>query len=123
MFFVHSFVPPLGPATVATCDYGGEITAAIERDHVWGTQFHPEKSGTLGLAMLAELRGAGGGAGRRGCALMELCCARSTFDRSDQLLQLCSVTTGHTGDTAAPVAVPTRTRSSTAAVGVRSRFM
>lgn len=54
MYFVHSFVPPIGPETVATCDYGGDITAAIERDHVWGTQFHPEKSGTLGLAVLAN---------------------------------------------------------------------
>ena len=54
MYFVHSFVPPIGPETVATCDYGGDITAAIERDHIWGTQFHPEKSGTLGLAVLAN---------------------------------------------------------------------
>jgi imidazole glycerol-phosphate synthase subunit HisH len=64
MYFVHSFVAPLGPATVATCDYGGELTAAIEQGPVWGTQFHPEKSGTLGLAMLAnfvELAGARAG--------------------------------------------------------------
>jgi glutamine amidotransferase len=54
MYFVHSFVPPIGPETVAVCDYGGDITAAIERDHIWGTQFHPEKSGTLGLAVLAN---------------------------------------------------------------------
>ena len=54
MYFVHSFVPPIGPETVATCDYGGDIAAAIERDHIWGTQFHPEKSGTLGLAVLAN---------------------------------------------------------------------
>jgi glutamine amidotransferase len=54
MYFVHSFVPPIGPDTVATCDYGGDINAAIERDHIWGTQFHPEKSGTLGLAVLAN---------------------------------------------------------------------
>jgi imidazole glycerol-phosphate synthase subunit HisH len=64
MYFVHSFAAPLGPATVATCDYGGELTAAVEHGSVWGTQFHPEKSGTLGLAMLAnfvELAGARAG--------------------------------------------------------------
>jgi glutamine amidotransferase len=54
MYFVHSFVPPIGPETVATCDYGGDIAAAIERDHIWGTQFHPEKSGAFGLAVLAN---------------------------------------------------------------------
>ncbi|MGH9047506.1 MAG: imidazole glycerol phosphate synthase subunit HisH [Acidimicrobiales bacterium] len=54
MYFVHSFVPPIGPETAATCEYGGAITAAIERDHIWGTQFHPEKSGAMGLAMLAN---------------------------------------------------------------------
>jgi glutamine amidotransferase len=54
MYFVHSFVPPIGPETVAVCDYGGDIAAAIERDHIWGTQFHPEKSGTLGLTVLAN---------------------------------------------------------------------
>ncbi len=54
MYFVHSYAPEVGPATVATCDYGGEITAAIEQGHVWGTQFHPEKSGTLGLGVLAN---------------------------------------------------------------------
>ena len=33
---------------VATCDYGGPVTAAAERGPVWGTQFHPEKSGRVG---------------------------------------------------------------------------
>jgi imidazole glycerol-phosphate synthase subunit HisH len=54
MYFVHSFAPPVGPETVATCDYGGTVAAAIERDNVWGTQFHPEKSGTAGLTLLAN---------------------------------------------------------------------
>jgi imidazole glycerol-phosphate synthase subunit HisH len=57
MYFVHSFAPPVGPETVATCEYGGQIAAAIEVDHIWGTQFHPEKSGTLGLAVLANFIG------------------------------------------------------------------
>jgi glutamine amidotransferase len=54
MYFVHSYAPPIGPETVAACDYGGPVAAAIERDNLWGTQFHPEKSGTLGLRVLAN---------------------------------------------------------------------
>ncbi|HEY5246649.1 MAG TPA: imidazole glycerol phosphate synthase subunit HisH [Acidimicrobiales bacterium] len=54
MYFVHSYAPEIGPETVATCDYGGPIAAAAERDHVWGVQFHPEKSGRTGLALLGN---------------------------------------------------------------------
>lgn len=54
MYFVHSYAAPIGEETVATCDYGGPVAAAVERGPVWGTQFHPEKSGTLGLAVLAN---------------------------------------------------------------------
>jgi imidazole glycerol-phosphate synthase subunit HisH len=54
VYFVHSFAPGDGDDVVATCDYGGDVTAAIERGPVWGTQFHPEKSGTVGLAILAN---------------------------------------------------------------------
>jgi glutamine amidotransferase len=54
VYFVHSFAPEAGPETVATCDYGGPVAAAAERDNVWGTQFHPEKSGPVGLAILAN---------------------------------------------------------------------
>jgi glutamine amidotransferase len=54
MYFVHSYAAPMGPETVATCDYGGPVAAAVERGPIWGTQFHPEKSGALGLAVLAN---------------------------------------------------------------------
>jgi glutamine amidotransferase len=54
MYFVHSFAPEAGPDTAAVCDYGGPVVAAGARDHVWGTQFHPEKSGSAGLALLAN---------------------------------------------------------------------
>jgi glutamine amidotransferase len=54
VYFVHSFAPEDGDDVVATCDYGGSVTAAVERGTVWGTQFHPEKSGTVGLSILAN---------------------------------------------------------------------
>lgn len=54
MYFVHSYAPPLTDAVVATCDYGGEVVAAAEQANVWATQFHPEKSGANGLAVLAN---------------------------------------------------------------------
>jgi imidazole glycerol-phosphate synthase subunit HisH len=54
VYFVHSYAPELSDETVATCDYGGAVVAAAERGRVWGTQFHPEKSGNLGLAILAN---------------------------------------------------------------------
>jgi glutamine amidotransferase len=52
VYFVHSFAPEATADVVATCDYGGPVVAAVERDNVWATQFHPEKSGTAGLEVL-----------------------------------------------------------------------
>ena len=40
------------PSVIATCDYGGPVAAAIERGALWATQFHPEKSGAVGLELL-----------------------------------------------------------------------
>lgn len=54
LYFVHSYAPPVGQETVATCEYGGTVAAAVERDNVWGTQFHPEKSGATGLEVLGN---------------------------------------------------------------------
>jgi imidazole glycerol-phosphate synthase subunit HisH len=54
VYFVHSFAPEVTDATVAVCDYGGPVTAAAEDGRVWGTQFHPEKSGPVGLGILAN---------------------------------------------------------------------
>ena len=51
-YFVHSYAPQPTDAVVATCDYGGPVVAAVERDGLWATQFHPEKSGATGLALL-----------------------------------------------------------------------
>jgi glutamine amidotransferase len=54
VYFVHSFAPEVTDDTSSTCDYGGPVTASAERGPVWGTQFHPEKSGSVGLEILAN---------------------------------------------------------------------
>ncbi len=54
-YFVHSYAPePDGHAVAAVCDYGGRFAAAVEHGNLFGTQFHPEKSGAAGLALLAN---------------------------------------------------------------------
>lgn len=55
-YFVHSYhvVAEAPDAVVATADYGGPITAIVARDNIFGTQFHPEKSQSLGLALIAN---------------------------------------------------------------------
>lgn len=53
LYFVHSYAADAdGESVIATCDYGGPVAAAVERDGLWATQFHPEKSGTVGLELL-----------------------------------------------------------------------
>lgn len=52
VYFTHSFRAPVTETTAACCDYGGRFSAAVERDHVFGVQFHPEKSGDIGLKIL-----------------------------------------------------------------------
>ncbi|MGC2409473.1 MAG: imidazole glycerol phosphate synthase subunit HisH [Methyloceanibacter sp.] len=55
-YFVHSyhFVPEDEEALVASTDYGGPITAFVAKNNMVGTQFHPEKSQKLGLALIAN---------------------------------------------------------------------
>jgi imidazole glycerol-phosphate synthase subunit HisH len=54
-YFVHSYAADADPADViATCDYGGPVTAMVGRDRIWATQFHPEKSSGAGLALLGN---------------------------------------------------------------------
>ncbi|MEI9930695.1 MAG: imidazole glycerol phosphate synthase subunit HisH [Rhizomicrobium sp.] len=55
-YFVHSYaMKPNSPAHVlATSDYGGAFTAAVVRDNIAGTQFHPEKSQAVGLTLLGN---------------------------------------------------------------------
>jgi glutamine amidotransferase len=54
VYFVHSYAPEMSEDAVASCDYGGEVVAVAERGPVWGAQFHPEKSGSVGLRILAN---------------------------------------------------------------------
>jgi glutamine amidotransferase len=57
VYFVHSYKAPVGESTVAASDYGGEFTAMVAEGNVTGTQFHPEKSGDVGLRMLKNFAG------------------------------------------------------------------
>lgn len=59
VYFVHSFWGKASnPETViATTDYGTTVTAAVQNGLVFGTQFHPEKSGDIGLTMLKNFGG------------------------------------------------------------------
>ena len=54
VYFVHSYAPEATDDVVATCDYGGAVTAVVERGPLWATQFHPEKSAANGLRLLAN---------------------------------------------------------------------
>lgn len=58
VYFVHSFhaVPEDSNIITAVCDYGTEITAAVGRDNIQAVQFHPEKSGKVGLKMLQAFK-------------------------------------------------------------------
>jgi len=55
-YFVHSYqLNPAAPGDlIADADYGGPVTAIVGRDNIVGTQFHPEKSQKLGLALIAN---------------------------------------------------------------------
>ena len=55
-YFVHSYhlVAENADDIVATTDYGGPLTAVVARDNMVGTQFHPEKSQQLGLALITN---------------------------------------------------------------------
>ncbi len=51
-YFVHGFVCPDGPATVARADYGGLVPAVVRSANRWGCQFHPERSAATGARIL-----------------------------------------------------------------------
>ena len=63
VYFVHSFhAVDCAESVIATAEYGPEVTAAVARGNVMGTQFHPEKSGAVGLGILRNFCEGKGGA-------------------------------------------------------------
>ncbi len=53
-YFVHGFAVAPGEEALATCDYGGEFAAVVQRGNFFGTQFHPERSAGVGRRLLAN---------------------------------------------------------------------
>ena len=51
-YYVHSFAAPVGPSTIAECQYGSPFAAAIAHNNFIGVQFHPERSGADGERVL-----------------------------------------------------------------------
>jgi len=52
LYFAHSYYAPVNDATAATCTYTVPYTAVLETKNIFGVQFHPEKSGPLGLKIV-----------------------------------------------------------------------
>jgi imidazole glycerol-phosphate synthase subunit HisH len=52
VYFTHSYAAPVTPESAATCEHGARFAAAVERDHIFGVQFHPEKSSDAGIRIL-----------------------------------------------------------------------
>jgi glutamine amidotransferase len=51
-YFVHGYAAPVGAATLARCDHGGEFSAVVRQGNFLGAQFHPERSGAVGARLL-----------------------------------------------------------------------
>jgi imidazole glycerol phosphate synthase glutamine amidotransferase subunit len=52
VYFAHSYYVPETPVTAATCEYALPYTAVLEQGNIYGVQFHPEKSGPVGLQIV-----------------------------------------------------------------------
>ena len=68
VYFVHSYYATnCAESTIATTEYGAELTAAVAKGNVYGCQFHPEKSGDVGMKILrafCEMKASGEGAAK-----------------------------------------------------------
>jgi imidazole glycerol-phosphate synthase subunit HisH len=63
VYFTHGYVAPVTGDTVATTEHGQRFAAIVQRGHVAGVQFHPEKSGETGLQILRNFVGLANGKG------------------------------------------------------------
>jgi glutamine amidotransferase len=52
VYFTHSYAAPITPEAAATCEHGATFAAAVEAGHIFGVQFHPEKSSGAGIQIL-----------------------------------------------------------------------
>jgi len=52
VYYTHSFQAPVVTATTAASEYGAQFSAVVEQENIFGVQFHPEKSWTVGLLIL-----------------------------------------------------------------------
>jgi glutamine amidotransferase len=56
-YFVHGYAAGVEDATIASCEHGETFSAVVQHGHVAGAQFHPERSGPVGLRLLANFLG------------------------------------------------------------------
>jgi glutamine amidotransferase len=54
VYFVHSFAAPVSGVTLASTEYGTSLSAIVRHGNFWGTQFHPERSASVGARVLAN---------------------------------------------------------------------
>jgi glutamine amidotransferase len=52
VYFVHSFAAPVGAMTLASSEYGAPFSAIVQKDNIYGVQFHPERSARVGAIIL-----------------------------------------------------------------------
>lgn len=57
VYFAHSYYVPVTPQAAAVCEYGERYTAVLEDGNLFGVQFHPEKSGSVGLRIVSNFIG------------------------------------------------------------------